>query len=391
MAGRAAQTVLACRRRQRRRTRERVESVRRVEESTFRSRNARNWVGSPGTRKKKLFFLDAHLTPEVVKAGDFDLTGLLSLLEAKAKEIHATRIVFDGVDVLLSLLDNPIAERREIYRIRDWLLATGLTGLVTQKVGTNESEHRYSFLQFMVDCVVSAESSRTSRSAILASSIPPAPASGDEFPISSQRRHELTHRGRRAQYAVTDDRFRRLPVGPNAARRVPRGSKRPISGAGHRQLDFVGTVCRRRMQRCANVTLLLEFRRRRRANRAQPPFGRIQPTRTLIGLLKMYSTRTRGPNVEDQFSDLRAKVRQHNPRCLVVDPLSALSNKIAHLASADAAQQFLDFLKGEGITVVNTSLMDGLSTDEATATGISTIAHLDPRVLCRSGWRRTGR
>ena len=88
----------------------------------------------------------------------------------------------------------------------------------------------------------------------------------------------------------------------------------------------------------------------------------------------MYSTRTRGPNIEDQFGALRAKVREHKPRCLVIDPLSALSTKVEHLASADAAQQFLDFLKGEGITVVNTSLMDGLSTDEATATGISTIA-----------------
>src|SRR5205085_8434532 len=92
------------------------------------------------------------------------------------------------------------------------------------------------------------------------------------------------------------------------------------------------------------------------------------------GVLKMYSTRTRGPNIEDQFGDLRAMVREHRPTCLVIDPLSALSTKIAHLASADAAQQFLDFLKIEGITVVNTSLMDGLSTDEATATGISTIA-----------------
>ena len=88
----------------------------------------------------------------------------------------------------------------------------------------------------------------------------------------------------------------------------------------------------------------------------------------------MYSTRTRGPNVEDQFGALRARVRAHRPRCLVIDPLSALSTKLAHLASADAAQQFLDFLKAEGITVVNTSLMDGISTDEATATGISTIA-----------------
>jgi circadian clock protein KaiC len=92
------------------------------------------------------------------------------------------------------------------------------------------------------------------------------------------------------------------------------------------------------------------------------------------GLLKIYSTRTRGPNVEDQFAALKAVVAAHRPRCLVIDPLSALSAKVAHLASADAAQQFLDYLKGEGITVVNSSLMDGLDTDEATATGISTIA-----------------
>lgn len=92
------------------------------------------------------------------------------------------------------------------------------------------------------------------------------------------------------------------------------------------------------------------------------------------GLLGMYSTRTRGPNIEDQFADLRARVRAHNPRCLVIDPLSALSTKMAHVASADSAQQFLDFLKGDGITVVNTSLMEGLKSDEATATGISTIA-----------------
>ncbi len=92
------------------------------------------------------------------------------------------------------------------------------------------------------------------------------------------------------------------------------------------------------------------------------------------GVLRMYSTRTRGPNIEDQFGELRAQVRAHKPRCVVIDPLSALSTKLAHLASADAAQQFLDYLKGEGITVVNTSLMNGINTDEATTTGISTIA-----------------
>ena len=49
--------------------------------------------------------------------------------------MQAKRIVFDGIDVLLGLLDDPAAERREIYRIRDWLAQTGLTGIITQKVG----------------------------------------------------------------------------------------------------------------------------------------------------------------------------------------------------------------------------------------------------------------
>jgi KaiC/GvpD/RAD55 family RecA-like ATPase len=108
----------------------------------------------PDLARKKLFFLDARLSPEVVKSGEFDLIGMLNVLHAKATEIHATRIVFDGIDVLLGLLDDPAAERRELYRIRDWLVQTGLTGMITQKAGGNDADHRYEFLQFMVDCVI---------------------------------------------------------------------------------------------------------------------------------------------------------------------------------------------------------------------------------------------
>src|SRR6185295_2683067 len=61
----------------------------------------------PALSKKKLFFLDARLSPEVVKAGEFDLIGMLAVLKAKAEEMRANRIVFDGIDVLLSLLDDP--------------------------------------------------------------------------------------------------------------------------------------------------------------------------------------------------------------------------------------------------------------------------------------------
>ena len=40
-------------------------------------------------QKKQLYFLNAHLSPDTVKAGAFDLTGLLAGLEAKAREMGA--------------------------------------------------------------------------------------------------------------------------------------------------------------------------------------------------------------------------------------------------------------------------------------------------------------
>ncbi len=40
----------------------------------------------PGLTKKKLFFLDARLSPENVKSGEFDLAGMLAVLGAKAKQ-----------------------------------------------------------------------------------------------------------------------------------------------------------------------------------------------------------------------------------------------------------------------------------------------------------------
>jgi circadian clock protein KaiC len=334
----------------------------------------------PALSRKKLFFLDARLSPEVVKAGEFDLIGMLSVLKAKAEELKATRIVFDGIDVLLNLLDDTAAERREIYRIRDWLVETGLSGIITQKAGGDEQRH--GFLQFMVDCVVVLRHQVLNGSAFRNLRVMKYRGSafaGDEFPITvTSDGMQLSNRGpTELSYEVSDTRIssglprldRMLKGGFHSGSNIlisgaPGTAKSTLSGL------FAAAACAR-----GERTLYVSFdegaaqivRNLRSVNIHLAPHLKS-------GLLKMYSTRTRGPNVEDQFFALRAQVRLHMPACLVIDPLSALSTKLSHLASADAAQQFLDFLKAERITVVNTSLMDGLSTDEATATGISTIA-----------------
>ncbi len=336
----------------------------------------------PALEREKLFFLDARLSPDTVKAGEFDLIGMLALLEVKAEELHATRIVFDGIDVLLSLLDDPVVERREIYRMRDWLLRTGLTGIITQKVGGHEADQRYGFLQFMVDCVVILRHQVVDGSAFRHLRVMKYRGSGfagDEFPITLTKDGlQLINRGpTELQYEVTEERISTgLPRLDNMLRGgYYRGSDVLISGApGTAKSTLAGLLAFAACER-GERTLYVSFDE-----------GAAQIVRNLgsvgirlaphlkSGVLKMYSTRTRGPNIEDQFGALRTKVREHEPRCVVIDPLSALSTKVGHVASADASQQFLDFLKSGGITVVNTSLMDGLSTDEATATGISTIA-----------------
>jgi circadian clock protein KaiC len=336
----------------------------------------------PSLDGEKLFFLDARLSPEVVKAGEFDLVGMLAMLRAKAEEIHATTVVFDGIDVLLSLLDDAPAERREIYRIQEWLAQTELTGIITQKVSGGDADLRYGFLQFMVDCAVVLKHQVVGGSAYRHLRIVKYRGSGflgDEYPVAlTSSGIRVTDRGPvELKYEVTNERLSSgLPRLDNMlSGGYYRGSNVLISGAP-------GTA----KSTLAGLFTVSTCERGERALYVSFDEGASQIVRNLCsvgiqlaphlrsGLLRMYSTRARGPNLEDQFENLRDQISLHQPRCLVVDPLSALAVKRNQPDSSDATQTFLDFLKGEGITVVNTSLLDGPGADEATATSISTIA-----------------
>ncbi len=333
--------------------------------------------------KKKIFFFDARLSPDIVKAGEFDLVGMLGMLKAKVQEIGAKRIVFDGIDVLLSLLDDPNAERREVYRIRDWMSEMGLTGIITQKVGAHEDERRHSFLQFMVDCVVILRHQVDDGTAFRSLRIMKyrgSSFSGGEFPITLDTRGmSLSHRGPvELAYKVSNERISsglsRLDTMLSGG--YFRGSIILVSGApGTAKSTLSGLFAEAACER-GERTLYVSFDEGAdQISRNLRSVGiRLAPHRR-SGLLKMFSTRTHGRNIDEQFIALQEMVLAFEPRCLVVDPFSTLSSKNVHHAAVDTAQQFLDFLKTRQITVVNTSLMDGLATtNEATATAISTVA-----------------
>ncbi|MEO8140472.1 MAG: ATPase domain-containing protein, partial [Gemmatimonadota bacterium] len=110
----------------------------------------------PALERRNLFLLNAQPHLDVVSSGSFDLEGLLSALDGIVRAKGAKRIVFDAVDVVTSLLEDPAARRRELYRLHEWLLARKLTTIFTAKTDGEGSpaDDPLPQMQFMVDCVI---------------------------------------------------------------------------------------------------------------------------------------------------------------------------------------------------------------------------------------------
>jgi len=62
-------------------------------------------------RERRLFVVDARPDYSTAISGDFDIKGLLTIIDGVARDIGAGRLVLDATDVLLRYYDNPARER----------------------------------------------------------------------------------------------------------------------------------------------------------------------------------------------------------------------------------------------------------------------------------------
>jgi circadian clock protein KaiC len=103
----------------------------------------------------KLAIIEARVDPQTIVSGDFNLKALLAIISGQSQVIGARSIVFDALDVLLRLYENPTRERSEMYTLYEWLLDQGMTAIVTVKASDgNRVFGNYEFLEFMTDCVI---------------------------------------------------------------------------------------------------------------------------------------------------------------------------------------------------------------------------------------------
>ncbi len=360
-----------------------------------------------GLTPRKLFFLDAQPLPDSIQAGDFDLSGMLAALEAQTAEMGARRIVFDALDIVLALLPDAAARRREIYRLHNWLLAHEFTGLITAKSGGDDTSSMgaqpFGFMQFMVDCavilnhaVVLGVSHRNLRvqkyrgSSFDENESPfVIGASGIEVAIArTLGRVDANVTSERVSSGVT-----RLDtmLGGGYYRGAsvlitgfPGTAKTTLAGA------FAEAACMRNER-----TLFVSFDSDgTEVVRDLASVGIKLDRFVKTGCLRMISARTITGSAETYLTRIKALAKEHRARCLVIDPVSTMTTAGGDLSVHSVAERLTDWSKAEGTTLVCTRLLDkaaGQAGDPA-AMQISTLAdtwiHLD--YVVQAGERNRG-
>jgi len=93
------------------------------------------------------------------------------------------------------------------------------------------------------------------------------------------------------------------------------------------------------------------------------------------GLLRMESVRTESSSSEEHFMRIKRMITEQHPRCVAVDPLSALARVGGGLAARAVAERLIYLCRNKGITVLFTSLLEGSDPHlETTTLHVSTIS-----------------
>jgi len=327
-------------------------------------------------RRGRLFFIDAQPMCDLIHSGDFDLSGMLAALEDKTKAMKARRIVFDALDVLLALLPSPAAQRREVYKLHEWLLARELTGLITLKSGdeTGALCHQpFGFMQFMVDCavilnhqVVQGVSQRNLR--VLKYRGSRFDENESPFVIGEGGLEvAVTEALGSARHGATDER-----VSSGVARLDSmlgggyfRGASVLITGLPGTAKTTLGAAFAEAACRRGERTLFVivdsdvpEVIR----NLASVGIRLDRYTKTRC--LRMISARTIIGSAETYLVHIKTLTREHRARCLVIDPVSTLAETGNEVTAHSVAERLLNWSKAGGTTLVCTSTVDEMSSQE---------------------------
>ncbi|MGJ3260584.1 MAG: circadian clock protein KaiC [Rhodospirillales bacterium] len=328
----------------------------------------------------------ARLDSGTIRSGGFDLQALLSIVAEHARQSGANRIVFDGLEVLLNLLENDALERLEFYRLKEWVKEHGFACILTAhrlETGNGSESRLMSFLPYMADCIVHLRHYLVDQVAVRTLQVSKYRGTahrGSVYPFVIGSKGVTVMQG--AQLDL-DDAVSAETVSSGVERLdavlgggYMRGSGILIAGEpGTAKTTlaamFSDAACRRNEK-----VLFVSF---------DEPAGQIVrnlrsvgldlQTHVDSGLLQFRAFRMGQYSVEEYLIELEDEIERVKPDCMVVDPVSAIEKAKGRIFAVDPATRVVDFTRSRGITLLLTSLLEGFGdSPEHTSAHVSTIA-----------------
>ncbi len=318
-------------------------------------------------------------------AGEFDIEGLLSIIAAAIEQTGAAWVVLDGIDQLLQYQPEPQIAIDQIRRINEHCEDRGWTLLLTGKAaGDSMAPIRFEGIEFLLSATIVLSTLMVNQQLNRSLRIAKFRGSGhvaDEVPMFLDDDgiqlpyHEVPPTGGMAasieRVSTGIERLDKLLGGG-----IYRGSGLLISGRpGTAKSTLAGSFAQAAARR-GERTLYVSFDELESAyvrNLASVGIDLRGPIET--GFVRFQSLSAYASGVTAHFLALRRMLDTFDPRCLVIDPVSALFKASGIEGAAMATEYLIDLVRRRGITTVLTSLSGVLDPEgEATLGHVSTLA-----------------
>lgn len=357
-------------------------------------RNARTlgWDIDAFERAGSLVLLNLDPPIRAQQTGDFDLGGLLAILDGRIRDAGIRRVLIDAVDVLLRVFQDPRREEDELILMHDRLVGQDQTVVVTVKASGDalETLHR---LEYLADCVLRLDHRVVGQ-------------------VSTRRLRVLKYRGsgflsNEYPYVISEAGIVLMPISTIGLNRPGTGVRRFASGVDgldqlvdggfhHGSSILVGggsgtgktllactlaVAASRRGERVAYVTFeegaeALSVAVRSAGVDLRPAIesGNLQ--------LMMSVPETMG--VEEHLWQVIQLLERFRPQHLVVDAISACQRMGAKAAAFDFVVRLMTECKARGITCLYLNQVDPADLQEVSGIGISSL--IDTLLVLDQQW-----
>jgi len=336
-------------------------------------------------------------TDPLHEAGAYDLGGLQIQLARVIEEVDADRIALDAPQILFSHLSDGPRLRASLRTLLRWLEEQGVTSIVTAERG-EAGLTRHGIEEYISDCVILLDHRVDEEIATRRARVVKYRGSGhsaDEHPflIGSSGLSLMPVTEATLDFDAPEE---RIPTGVPGLDELlggegyHRGAAILVSGnPGAGKTSFAGAfmegACRREER-----SLYLAFE--------ESPMQLLRNLRSVgvdlapavdEGLLRIVAQRPTQHGLEAHLLRIEEMLEAYEPRVVVVDPFTNLTNVGTAAATRSMLIRLVDRLKTRGITSLFTSLG---SVGQATATGPAGISSaMDTWIVLENIFREGGR